>query len=41
MKTQPLSEKYSDELFGTLSCFDRIIISGNIQPWCYDEGMTK
>lgn len=41
MKAQLLSEKYSDELFGTLNCYDRVIISGNVQLWCYEKGMTK
>ena len=41
MTVQLLSEKYSADLFGILNCFDRIIISGNVQPWCYAKGMTK
>ena len=41
MTIQLLSEKYSADLFGILNCFDRIIISGNVQPWCYAKGMTK
>jgi len=35
-----LSEKYEDELYGVLNCFDRIIISGNLHPLCYAKGMT-
>jgi len=41
MATKLLSEKYGAELHGVLNCYDRIIIAGNIQPLCYDKGMTK
>jgi hypothetical protein len=41
MVTKLLSEKYSAELYGVLSCYDRVIISGNLLPLCYDKGMTK
>jgi len=41
MVTQLLSEKYRAELYGVLSCYDRVIISGNLHPLCYDKGMTK
>lgn len=41
MATQLLSEKYSARLQGVLSCYDRIIISGNLQPLYYAKGMTK
>ena len=27
-------------MYGTLSCYDRVIISGNVQPLCYAKGMT-
>jgi hypothetical protein len=36
-----LSERYSNELEGTVSCFDRIIITGSLQPFCYAQGMTR
>ncbi|MCP4486205.1 MAG: hypothetical protein GY820_02635 [Gammaproteobacteria bacterium] len=36
-----LSEKYKDELYGVLHCYDRILISGHLQPWAYAKGMTK
>jgi hypothetical protein len=39
--TKLLSEKYSAELYGVLNCYDRVIISGNLHPLCYDKGMTK
>ena len=35
-----LSERYSDELDGVLSCYDRIVITGSLQPLCYAQGMT-
>jgi hypothetical protein len=35
-----LSERYCDELDGVLSCFDRIVITGSLQPFCYAQGMT-
>ena len=35
-----LSERYAAELDGTLSCYDRIIITGSLQPLCYAAGMT-
>jgi hypothetical protein len=41
MVTKLLSEKYSAELYGVLNCYDRVIISGNLHPLCYDKGMTK
>lgn len=41
MATKLLSEKYSAELHGVLNCYDRVIISGNLHPLCYDKGMTK
>ena len=36
-----LSEWYSHELDGAVSCFDRIIITGSLQPLCYAQGMTR
>lgn len=35
-----LSERYSAELDGVLSCYDRIVITGSLQPLCYAQGMT-
>ena len=35
-----LSERYADELDGVLSCYDRIVITGSLQPLCYAGGMT-
>lgn len=35
-----LSERYANELDGVLSCYDRIVITGSLQPLCYAQGMT-
>jgi hypothetical protein len=35
-----LSERYSADLDGVLSCYDRIVITGSLQPLCYAQGMT-
>ena len=37
----PLDKKYANEIYGVLHCYDRIIISGNLQPLCYAAGMTQ
>ncbi|MDP1547444.1 MAG: hypothetical protein Q8L87_15650 [Anaerolineales bacterium] len=36
-----LSERYANDLDGVLSCYDRIVITGSLQPWCYAQGMTR
>jgi hypothetical protein len=41
MTAELLSEKYSTDLYGVLSCYDRVIITGNLHPLCYDKGMTS
>ena len=41
MGTRLLTEKYEAEIHGTLHCYDRVVISGNLQPLCYAKGMTK
>ena len=40
MQTKLLSEKYADKVDGVLNCYDRILISGNLQPFCYAAGMA-
>jgi hypothetical protein len=35
-----LSERYCKELDGVLSCYDRIVITGSLYPFCYAQGMT-
>ncbi|MDL1896330.1 helix-turn-helix transcriptional regulator [Anaerolineae bacterium CFX7] len=36
-----LTERYADQLDGVLSCYDRIVITGSLQPFCYAHGMTR
>jgi hypothetical protein len=38
--TKLLPEKYRDDMYGVLNCYDRIIITGSLQPLCYAKGMT-
>jgi len=40
MGTKLLSEKYANDMYGVLSCYDRVIITGNLHPFCYPKGMT-
>ncbi len=35
-----LTERYSNDIYGVLTCYDRILIHGNIAGWCYADGMT-
>ncbi|MCL5999145.1 MAG: MarR family transcriptional regulator [Chloroflexi bacterium] len=39
-KTLTLPEKYADQVEGVLSCYDRLIVTGSVQPLCYAKGMT-
>lgn len=41
MATKLLSEKYGDDLHGVLNCYDRVIITGHVQQWCYAQAMTS
>ena len=41
MATKLLTERYSADLYGVLNCFDRIVLTGNLHPLCYAQGMTK
>lgn len=41
MDVEELTEKYKDELNGVLSCYDRVIVVGNLFPLCYPQGMTN
>lgn len=36
-----ITEKYQEKIHGVLQCYDRVVISGNLQPLCYAKGMTK
>jgi hypothetical protein len=40
MATELLTERYATDLHGVLNCYDRIILTGHVHPWCYDKGMT-
>jgi len=35
-----LTEKYREQISGVTSCYDRIVIQGTLQPFCYADGMT-
>jgi hypothetical protein len=35
-----LTERYSNDIHGVLTCYDRILIHGNIAGWCFADGMT-
>lgn len=41
MERKMLTSKYKDKITGVISCYDRIIIQGNLPGWCFAEGMTK
>ena len=41
MTAQLLTERYHDRLLGTLSCYDRMVITGTLPGVCYAEGMTS
>jgi hypothetical protein len=41
MTTTVITEKYQEEIHGVLHCYDRVVISGNLQDLCYAKGMTK
>jgi hypothetical protein len=41
MTTKLLTEKYADDMHGVLNCYDRIIITGHVQRWCYAQAMTS
>jgi len=41
VSTTLLTEKYSEQISGTISCFDRVIIQGTLPGICYAEGMTS
>ncbi len=41
MATQLLTERYAESIQGVVESYDRIVISGNLQPLCYAKGMTN
>jgi hypothetical protein len=40
MATKLWPEKYRDQIYGVLECYDRIIITGTLPGFCYPEGMA-
>ena len=36
-----LTDKYADKIYGTVTCYDRVIIQGYIPWWSHAEGMTS
>jgi hypothetical protein len=40
MTTNLLTEKYADQLDGVLACYDRLILTGSLFPFCYAQGMS-
>lgn len=34
------TERHADKIIGTISCYDRIVLTGTIPSICYAEGMT-
>lgn len=35
-----LTERYSEQIAGVVSCYDRLVIQGTLPGWCFDGGMT-
>jgi len=38
MATKLLIERYNTDLSGVVNCFDRVVLTGNLQPLCYAKG---
>ncbi|MFA7183818.1 MAG: hypothetical protein WC082_02935 [Victivallales bacterium] len=34
-----ITERYENQIAGVLNCFDRIVLTGNLQSFCYSAGM--
>lgn len=41
MEIEQIPEKYGEQLKGVLDCYDRIVISGNLFPLCFSQGVTS
>ena len=41
MAAAELTERYSANLNGVLSCYDRMIVTGTLPGACYADGMTS
>jgi len=39
--TELITEQYKDQIRGILSCYDRIILKGNLPGWSFAAGMTS
>jgi hypothetical protein len=39
--TELITEQYKEQIHGTLSCYDRIVLRGTIPVWCFADGMTS
>ena len=40
MVTELLTETYVEQIDGVLSCYDRIVLTGSLFPFCYAQGMS-
>lgn len=40
LKTELIQERYKEKIQGTLSCYDRVMITGTLPGFCYARGMT-
>jgi menaquinone-dependent protoporphyrinogen IX oxidase len=40
MDTKLLPAKYRDHIAGVLNCYDRVVLTGTLQQFCYADGMT-
>jgi len=41
MSVELLTDRYSEQIAGILSCYDRILIFGTLPHICFAEGMTS
>jgi hypothetical protein len=41
MGTELLTDRFTDQIAGVLSCYDRLIIQGTIPDFCYGQAMTN
>jgi hypothetical protein len=39
-KKMLLTQRYSKQITGVISCYDRVVIQGTLPGWCFDGGMT-
>jgi len=40
MSAQDLPERYKEQIYGVLNCYDRMVFTGTLPQYCYAEGMT-